>query len=664
MEMKIVSRAKASARKHGIKLIHGTPNNSDGNCAIESAIFNINDRDCFPESLIFSADYYRRIWMTDMKNRTIHDKTWNIYSAEEWELGWAEMMKSGVYERGLFGDLMLLAIACGIKKYILIFNTSLDAPHDPVFVCDPRKFGVEPDSQIPVVFAYNLVHYESMNTLDKEDDLKTIDLVQRYLTGRYEFGRKDIPHLLKLDEEENNQQIRNESEPIDKNADERSEGSMKFEELLPENLRGKRPRDMSKDEKKVYNNVRARLSRSRKSSEQVELRKSLDREAKTKRKSNEIEIVKEERRQKEAEAQKRKRSNESEADKEERRHTEAEAYKRKRSKESEAEQEERRNKEAKAQNRKRSKESEAEKEERNRTDAQRFAEKIGCETPLESKKRIENVVRNRTCKRAKESEAEKKAREVKEASLKHLRRSQYIPKSQYLARNALKVLSGEQIVPLLNDSENKLGSMDVICEHCHARKWKSETPSLCCNGGKVKLEPFPDPPQLIQDLLTNSTSEANLFKENTRTFNNALALSSVVVKEKRFKNGYSPSVIFEGKVMQMYGPLQTEEGETPRFAQLYVHDPATEQTIRVKNMCLPKHLSKNQINIITNTMGNLQKLLKEVNPFVNDLLHICEIPDSDLQDGKIIISCKKKTDQLVRMKEDTPFSRALMKSVS
>ena len=332
MEMKIVSRAKASARKHGIKLIHGTPNNSDGNCAIESAIFNINDRDCFPESLIFSADYYRRIWMTDMKNRTIHDKTWNIYSAEEWELGWAEMMKSGVYERGLFGDLMLLAIACGIKKYILIFNTSLDAPHDPVFVCDPRKFGVEPDSQIPVVFAYNLVHYESMNTLDKEDDLKTIDLVQRYLTGRYEFGRKDIPHLLKLDEEENNQQIRNESEPIDKNADERSEGSMKFEELLPENLRGKRPRDMSKDEKKVYNNVRARLSRSRKSSEQVELRKSLDREAKTKRKSNEIEIVKEERRQKEAEAQKRKRSNESEADKEERRHTEAEAYKRKRSK--------------------------------------------------------------------------------------------------------------------------------------------------------------------------------------------------------------------------------------------------------------------------------------------------------------------------------------------
>ena len=34
--------------------------------------------------------------------------------------------------------------------------------------------------------------------------------------------------------------------------------------------------------------------------------------------------------------------------------------------------------------------------------------------------------------------------------------------------------------------------------------------------------------------------------------------------------------------------------------------------------------------------------MKEVNPFVKDLLHICEIPDSDLTDGKLIISCKKE----------------------
>ena len=35
-------------------------------------------------------------------------------------------------------------------------------------------------------------------------------------------------------------------------------------------------------------------------------------------------------------------------------------------------------------------------------------------------------------------------------------------------------------------------------------------------------------------------------------------------------------------------------------------------------------------------------MLKEVNPFVKDLLHIGEIPDQDLSEGKLIISCKER----------------------
>ena len=56
----------------------------------------------------------------------------SIYSPQEWEEGWSGMMDSGVYERGLFGDLMLFGIACGSKKIILIFNTNLDSSHDPI----------------------------------------------------------------------------------------------------------------------------------------------------------------------------------------------------------------------------------------------------------------------------------------------------------------------------------------------------------------------------------------------------------------------------------------------------------------------------------------------------------------------------------------------------
>ena len=214
--------------------------------------------------------------------------------------------------------------------------------------------------------------------------------------------------------------------------------------------------------------------------------------------------------------------------------------------------------------------------------------------------------------------------------------------SKYLARNAQRVLTAEQIVPELIESKDNIGRMDSYCKFCGARKWKDETPSQCCNSGKVILDVFPDPPKLMQNLLTEATVEARLFREHIRSFNNALALSSIKVNERKFKNGYNPSVIFEGRVSQLFGPLIPENGMEPKFAQLYVVDPASEDTMRVKSMYLPSTLNKKQTDIITKTLIKLQDLLKEINPFVKDLLHICEIPEEEIKEGKLIISCDQR----------------------
>ena len=72
----IVRRAIVSAARHGIDLVPGRPNPATGNCAFEATIFNINDRQCFNEKLTMSADFYRRIWCTDMKNRSF-DSSFN-----------------------------------------------------------------------------------------------------------------------------------------------------------------------------------------------------------------------------------------------------------------------------------------------------------------------------------------------------------------------------------------------------------------------------------------------------------------------------------------------------------------------------------------------------------------------------------------------------------
>ena len=111
---------------------------------------------------------------------------------------------------------------------------------------------------------------------------------------------------------------------------------------------------------------------------------------------------------------------------------------------------------------------------------------------------------------------------------------------------------------------------------------------------------------------------------------------------RKFSGGFAPNVIFEGKVCQRIGPILPGIGEEPKFAQLYVHDPSTEHTMRIKNMNLPKSMTKGEVETMENVLVKLQQMLKRVNPFVKDLLHICEIPDKKLAKGKLIISCKER----------------------
>ena len=82
--------------------------------------------------------------------------------------GFNEIMESGVYERSFFGDMMIVGIACGVEKRILIFNTNENinkTGHDPISVVDPRDYGGSVNSHIPVVLSYDLVHFEILRRL-------------------------------------------------------------------------------------------------------------------------------------------------------------------------------------------------------------------------------------------------------------------------------------------------------------------------------------------------------------------------------------------------------------------------------------------------------------------------------------------------------------------
>ena len=212
---KIFKRAIASAQKHHIRLEPGIENQGHGNCSYESVIYNINERSCFTEKLIMSSDYYRRIWNIDMLNKILDQRIpWNPgLSRAELIEGFTELLESGVYERPFFGDMMMASIACGVRKRILIFNTNEKSYHDPVAVVDPEMYGGYVDSEIPVVVAYDMVHFESLHPVESKDIEETVKLVKSYIAkpSRYQqeygFTRKDMIYLISKDNIDTPQEI-------------------------------------------------------------------------------------------------------------------------------------------------------------------------------------------------------------------------------------------------------------------------------------------------------------------------------------------------------------------------------------------------------------------------------------------------------------------------
>ena len=204
------------------------------------------------------------------------------------------------------------------------------------------------------------------------------------------------------------------------------------------------------------------------------------------------------------------------------------------------------------------------------------------------------------------------------------------------------IIMGIYKVSGIEDSRDSIGKMNVICQYCGAFKFKRETSSTCCNNGKVVLESFPKPPESLNKLWYADTVEGRLFRENARSINNAVCLTSIKVKTKDFGKGFSPNIIFEGKATQLAGPLQAYDGERPYFAQLYLHDPQLESSERFKNMSVPANMTKSQKKILEQLLIRIQKILHEHNPFVKDFKQVLDIPSEELKLGKIVITAKEK----------------------
>ena len=67
-----------------------------------------------------------------------------------------------------------------------------------------------------------------------------------------------------------------------------------------------------------------------------------------------------------------------------------------------------------------------------------------------------------------------------------------------------------------------------------------------------------------------------------------------------------------------------------------------ETGLRLSGMIIPAGTSEKQKNILKKVLHQVQVELHKVNPFVRDFKQIMEIPDTDLGEGKIVLSTKAR----------------------
>ena len=186
-------------------------------------------------------------------------------------------------------------------------------------------------------------------------------------------------------------------------------------------------------------------------------------------------------------------------------------------------------------------------------------------------------------------------------------------------------------------------SNSQVCSHCGARHFAKETGArMCCMNGRVALPCFKKPPPSLIKLLFKDDTDGLTFRKYIRSFNNALCLSSLQCNERKFRGNFRPTLVFEGRAHQFLGPLVEKEHETPKFAQVWVHDPALQTAQRINNMFLPTTITEVEKEAVQRIMETVQAELGEINPWIKDFRQIVEIQEEELGGGKLVISAKDR----------------------
>ena len=121
------------------------------------------------------------------------------------------------------------------------------------------------------------------------------------------------------------------------------------------------------------------------------------------------------------------------------------------------------------------------------------------------------------------------------------------------------------------------------------------------------------------------------FLKNARAYNNLFALASLGYGEEVRQQGFSPTYSVRGKIYHRIGSLLPQDGDAPKFAQLYFHDTDNEIENR---MSIMSALDQQTVEVI-------QETLHDCNPYITSLKSGLELMQIS-PDVKLVLHADKR----------------------
>lgn len=258
----------------------------------------------------------------------------------------------------------------------------------------------------------------------------------------------------------------------------------------------------------------------------------------------------------------------------------------------------------------------------NRTTEQQAAHNQNVTANMEQMRSSESP-RHRNARRLENAERQRQLRQhatdAQRSSHSQARRT-----SRALTRTELVRLAFEYdpVIDYSSHSKIAISEMDKECQHCHALKFKNETPGLCCASGKVLLPVLHTPPEPLQSLLAGLTADSKLFLRKVRKFNSCFQMSSFeatkVITNTNDGQNFQSTFKIQGQVYHQMGSLMPMPDSDPKFLQIYFMGNDEE---RVSTRCQYNFIEKAQeraiVELLDTFLSNRNQLIhlfKAVSP--------------------------------------------------